>query len=261
MELGLDGKVAIVAAGSRGLGLASAMALARGGACVTIFSRTKASLGEAARRIAALGGGGVHAVVADLRNKGDLERVVEETVERFGGVDILVNNSGGPALGPFETVTEGEWLEALESEVMSVVRLCKLVIPRMRARGGGRIINITTVGVKKPQPGLVLSDATRHCVVGLALNLAVELAPDNILVNTVCPGPILTERLEEAIRTTAGQEGISLAEAEEHWLNLIPLHRFGEPGDLGDLVAYLASDRGGFITGTVTQVDGGKAVA
>lgn len=261
MELGLDGKVAIVAAGSKGLGLASAQSLAREGANVAIFSRSRESLQAAAQTIASQGGGQVHSTVADLRKLEDLERVVEETVERFGGIDILINNSGGPRLGPFSLVTEEDWRDALETEVLAVVRLCKLVIPRMRERGGGRIINITTVGIKKPQPGLVLSDATRHCVNGLALNLAMELAPENILVNTVCPGPILTERLEEAIRTTSGQEGISLAEAEEHWLGLIPLHSFGKPADLGDLVAYLASDRSGFMTGTVTQVDGGKAIA
>jgi 3-oxoacyl-[acyl-carrier protein] reductase len=200
-------------------------------------------------------------VVADLRNAQDLKMVVDETVAKFGGLDILINNSGGPALGTFMKVTEQDWLDALEIEVMSVVRLCWLVIPQMRERGGGRIVNITTVGVKKPQPGLVLSDATRHCINGLALNLAVELAPDNILVNTVCPGPIMTDRLQEAIETTALHNQISLKDAEKYWLNLIPLHRFGDPQDLGDLVAFLVSERGSFITGAVIQVDGGKAVA
>ncbi len=261
MELGLEGKSAIVAAGSKGLGLACAKALAKEGANVTIFSRTKTSLKSAEKKIVDLNGGRVHTVTADLRNKKDLKRVVNEAVEIYGGVDILVNNSGGPALGPFSTVTEDEWLDGIESEVMSVVRLCKLVIPHMKSHGGGRIINITTVGVIKPQPGLVLSDATRHCVLGLAQNLAVELAKDNILVNTVCPGPISTERLGEAIRKRAEQDSISLEEAEEYWLNLIPLHRFGEPRNLADLVAFLASDRGEFITGTVTQIDGGKAIA
>lgn len=261
MEFGLEGKSAIVAAGSKGLGLECAKTLAKEGANVTIFSRTKTSLDRAEKQIASLNGGRVHTVTADLRNKIDLERVVNEAVDIYGGVDILVNNSGGPALGPFSAVTEDEWLDGLESEVMSVVRLCKLVIPQMKARGGGRIINITTVGVIKPQPGLVLSDATRHCVLGLAQNLAVELAKDNILVNTVCPGPISTGRLEEAIQKRAEHDSISLEEAEEYWLNLIPLRRFGEPRDLADFVAFLASDRGGFITGTVTQIDGGKAIA
>jgi 3-oxoacyl-[acyl-carrier protein] reductase len=261
MELELEGKSAIVAAGSKGLGLACAKALAREGANVTIFSRTKTSLDSAEELIGSLNGGRVHSVTADLRSRDDLERVVNETVDNFGGVDILVNNSGGPVLGPFSDVTEDDWLDGLQSEVMSVVRLCKLVIPLMKSRGGGRIINITTVGVIKPQPGLVLSDATRHCVLGLAQNLALELAEDNILVNTVCPGPISTERLEEAIQKRAEQDSITLEESEQYWLNLIPLHRFGEPRDLADLVAFLASDRGGFITGTVTQIDGGKAIA
>lgn len=261
MELGLVGKNAVVAAGSKGLGLACAMSLAREGANVTIFSRSDVSLVSAADQINSLGGGDVHTVVADLRNKHDLERVIHETIDVHGGIDILINNSGGPALGPFSAVTEGDWLDGFETEVMSVVRLCRLVIPLMQERGGGRIINITTVGVIKPQPGLVLSDATRHCVLGLAQNLAIELAPDNILVNTVCPGPISTERLDDAIKKRAEHDSISMDDAEEYWLNLIPLHRFGNPADLADLVAFLASDRGKFITGTVTQIDGGKAIA
>lgn len=260
MEFGLEGKVAIVAAGSKGLGLASAEALAREGANVTIFSRNQSSLDQAAARLRALDGGEVLTCVADLRRLADLDSVVDTTVKQFGGVDILVNNSGGPPLGPFAQISEEQWQDALQTEVISVVHLCKLVIPHMRQRGGGRIINITTVGVKKPQPGLVLSDATRHCVTGLALNLAVELSKDNILVNTVCPGPIMTERMEEAIQSRADLEEISISEAERYWLNLIPLNRFGKPSDLGDLVAFLASERGEFITGTVTQVDGGKAI-
>jgi 3-oxoacyl-[acyl-carrier protein] reductase len=179
----------------------------------------------------------------------------------MGGIDILINNSGGPVLGTFKEVSEEDWLDGLASEVMSVVRLCSLVIPHMQKRGGGRIINITTVGVLKPQPGLVLSDATRHCVLGLAQNLAIELAPDNILVNTVCPGPIATERLEDAIQKRAEHDSLSREEAEAYWLNLIPLHRFGKPVDLASLVAFLASDRGDFITGSVIQVDGGKAIS
>jgi 3-oxoacyl-[acyl-carrier protein] reductase len=261
MEFGLEGKVALIAGGSKGLGFASAYALAREGANISIFSRNEEDLDIAVQKIEQLNRGKVHCVVANLRKANELQRVVYETVEMFGGLDILVNNSGGPALGTFMKVTEQDWLDALEIEVMSVVRLCRLVIPLMRKRGGGRIINITTVGVKKPQPGLVLSDASRHCINGLALNLAVEFATDNILVNTVCPGPIMTDRLKEAIETTADHNQMSLKDAEEHWLNLIPLHRFGDPQDLGDLVAFLASDRGSFITGAVIQVDGGKAVS
>ncbi len=261
MDLGLSNKTAIVAAGSKGLGLACAMVLAKEHANVTIFSRTESTLDDAFHQITSQGEGRVHKVVADLRNKQDLIRVVSETSEMMGGIDILINNSGGPVLGTFSEVSEEDWLDGLETEVMSVVRLSSLVIPHMRKRGGGRIINITTVGVLKPQPGLVLSDATRHCVLGLAQNLAIELAPDNILVNTVCPGPIATERLEDAIQKRAEHDSISRKEAEDYWLNLIPLHRFGKPVDLANLVAFLASDRGDFITGSVIQVDGGKAIS
>ncbi|HCC78515.1 MAG: hypothetical protein A2X25_09360 [Chloroflexi bacterium GWB2_49_20] len=261
MEFGLEGKVALIAGGSQGLGFATAYALTREGADVSIFSRNQETLDNAAKMISRNNRGKVHCIVANLRNPNELEKVVEKTVEIFGGIDILINNSGGPALGSFMKVTEQDWLDSLEIEVMGVIRLCRLVIPHMKKRGGGRIINITTVGVKKPQPGLVISDATRHFINGLALNLAVELAPDNILVNTVCPGPIMTNRLEEAIETTSQHQGISLKDAEEHWLNLIPLHRFGDPKDMGDLITFLVSDRGSFITGDIIQVDGGKAVA
>lgn len=257
----LDDKVAIVAAASQGLGKASALALARKGASVTLFARGEETLAATAQEVATLNAGRVHAAVADLRQLADLERVVDETVQRFGGVDILVNNSGGPAPGPFMDVTDQEWLDALDAEVMGAVRLCRLTIPYMRQRGGGRIINIATVGVMKPQPGLVLSDATRHLVVGLGLNLAAELAAENILVNTVCPGPIRTERMEDLIRDTATRENLSLGEAEQRWLDLVPLRRLGEPEDVGELVAFLASETGRFITGAVIQVDGGKAIA
>ena len=261
MEFGLEGKVALIAGGSQGLGFASAYALTREGTDVSIFSRNQDALNIAAQRITQDNRGKVQCIVADLKNPYDLERVVGETVEKFGGIDILINNSGGPALGSFMKVTEQDWLDSLEIEVMGVVRLCRLVIPQMKKRGGGRIINITTVGIKKPQPGLVISDSTRHFVNGLALNLAVEFAPDNILVNTVCPGPIMTNRLQDAIDTTSRHQRISLKDAEDSWLNLIPLHRFGDPKDLGDLITFLVSDRGSFITGAVIQVDGGKAVA
>lgn len=261
MDLDLEGKVAIVAAGSRGLGLASALALAREGADVCIFSRSRESLDLASKLIKSEGGGDVLALRGDLRIADDLKEIVKQTVARFGGIDILVNNSGGPPLGRFSDMTEQDWSDAFETEVMPVVRLTRLVIPHMRDRGGGRVINITTVGVKKPQPGLVLSDAMRHCIVGLALNLAIELAPDNILVNSVCPGPILTERLQDAIGNRAELDDLSEFEARDYWLDLIPLRRFGKPSDLGDLVAFLASGKGQFITGTVTQVDGGKAIS
>lgn len=261
MDMGLSGKTAIVTAASKGLGRASAFSLAREGANVTICARGRAALEEATREIEKGGTGRVHSVIADLNNLSDINRVIEETVQCFGGIDILVTNAGGPALGPFGKITDEEWQDAFQVNVLGVVRLIRLVIPHMRRRGGGRIINITTVGVLKPQPNLTLSDASRHAVVGLALNLALELAPDNILVNTLCPGPIRSERMDQAIRATAAQEGKSLAEAEEHWLNLVPLHRFGTPSDFGDLLAYLASARASFITGAIIPVDGGKSIS
>lgn len=254
MDLELRGKVALVAASSRGLGRAVASAFVREGAQVAICARNEAGVNAAAAGI----GGEVLGVAADVSQADGAERVVRATVERFGRVDILVNNAGGPPSKPFVDLTDEEWWQAVGLNLMSAVRLSRLVVPHMRAQGGGRIINITSFTVKQPLPNLVLSNAVRLAVVGLAKTLAAELAQDNILVNTVCPGPIATERLQALTATYAEREGVSFEDAERRlWTNQIPLGRLGRPEEFADVVVFLASPRASFVNGTTLQIDGG----
>ena len=248
--------VALVCAASKGLGRASAEALARDGVRVAICARGGPALRDAAAAIEAAGGD-VLPIEADLRQAADITRVLETTVATFGGLDILVTNTGGPPSGPFMALEERAWTEAIDSILLSVVRLCKGAVPHMQARGGGRIINITSISVKQPIEGLVLSNSLRAAVTGLAKTLAVELAPHNILVNCVAPGYTRTDRVVELAQATADREGITPGQAEQRIVDRIPLGRMGTPEEFAAVIAFLASPAASFVTGVTIPVDGG----
>lgn len=257
MDLGLRGRTAIVAAASRGLGRAVAWGLAREGANITIFSRSAEAIEQTAEAIRAETDAQVLPLAADVTRAEDLERIVRETLARFGRVDILVNNAGGPPVGTFDTLTEGDWRSAVDLTLMSFVRLARLVVPHMRAQRWGRIINMTSIAAHEPIPNLMLSNSLRAAVVGWSKTLAGELAKDNILVNCVAPGRIDTERVRELDLSTARAEGVSVEAVRTRHERAIPLGRYGTPEEFSAAVVFLASTAASYITGTTIHVDGG----
>jgi len=256
VDLGLNGKVALVAASSKGLGKASALALAREGARVTICARTEADLNAAAEEIRRETGAEVLAVPADLATAEGISSVVAATAGRFGGVDVLVNNSGGPALGKFGDFTDDDWRRAFEVVTLNFVRFVREVVPHMRPHRWGRIVGIQSSSVKQPVEGIDLSNGTRPGVAGLMKALMPDLAKDGITINLVLPGRFLTSRIAPGAGRSpeadqALQEQLAPIAAD------IPLGRLGYPAELGSLVAFLASQQASYITGAVYQVDGG----
>jgi len=247
----------MVGGASRGLGFACAEALAGEGMCVALAARSGEPLRVAAERIAAATGSETLAVPIDLSRPDGAEGFAAAAVERFGGVDLLVSNTGGPPPGTFEMLGDDAWQEAFDGLLMSAVRLSRAVIPTMRSRGGGRIVHNTSYTVKEPEPGLVLSNALRAAVVALAKTQARELAADGILVNAICPGPFATERLDTLIQSTATRTGTRPDDLLRQWEQRVPLGRLLQPAEFAQLVVFLASPRSSGITGAVLPVDGG----
>ncbi|HYJ79504.1 MAG TPA: SDR family oxidoreductase [Longimicrobiaceae bacterium] len=257
MDLGIKDRVAIVTGGSMGLGKAIARELARERARVVIAARSENRLRAAAEEIRRETGGHVLAVRADMTRPEDIEALVAQTVDRWGTVEIAVANAGGPPGTRFETTSAEEFEKALTLNLMSTIRLAQEVIPHMKARKWGRFIALTSVSVKQPIPGLILSNTARAGVVGFVKTIATELAPFGVLCNVVAPGYMRTGRVEELASERAENEGREMAEVMEEIGSRIPLGRMGEPEEFAALVAFLASTRASYITGTTIQADGG----
>jgi 3-oxoacyl-[acyl-carrier protein] reductase len=257
MDLGLLGRVALVGGSSRGLGFEAARALAAEGCAVVLCSRDGAALESARVRIIEESGVQVLAVPANLSDPSGVATLAETTLAAFGHVDVLVTNTGGPPAGPFDSHSADAWRDAVAQNFDSVVNLTRAVLPSMRERGWGRIINITSIAVKQPVDGLILSNSVRAAVTGFARTLANEVAPYGITVNNVLPGYTRTERLVHLAEHNAGTRGTDVSEAYGQWEREIPMGRLGEPDELAALIAFLASTRAAYITGQSIAVDGG----
>lgn len=257
MDLGIKGRRALVTGASKGLGLAAARALAAEGCTVAICARGEAALAAAAEAIAHDFGAPCPWRAADLSQAGAAAAVAAWALEALGGVDILVANSGGPPVGTFDSFGEDDWRRAVEMTLLPAQALARTVLPHMRGQGWGRVINLTSMAVKQPLPGLMLSNSIRAAVVGWAKTLADEVGPAGVTVNNVCMGWIHTERVEAVLQHKVKAEGVSYAQALEGVRAAVPLRRIGRPEELGDLVAFLASERASYVTGVSWLIDGG----
>jgi 3-oxoacyl-[acyl-carrier protein] reductase len=257
MELGLRGRVALVAASSSGLGRAIAEELATEGASLVICSRRESAILATKRAIEERARVPVVAVAADLSEAHGAGDVVSAALRELGRIDVLVTNTGGPPAGTFESHSRETWDAAIRQNLHSVLELARLTLPVMKERGWGRIINVTSIAVKQPVENLILSNSVRAAVTGFARTLANEVARDGITVNNVMPGYTRTERLEELAGRVAESKGIAYAERFSAWNDEIPMGRLGEPHEFAALVAFLASERASYITGASIAVDGG----
>ena len=257
MDLGLKGKIALVAAASRGLGRAVAEALAAEGATLVLCSRKAETIQQTANEIAAATGADILALPCDVSQADEVARLVQSAVERFGRIDILVTNGGGPPAGQFDSLSADAWEAATRLTLFSAIELARHVLPGMKDRRWGRILNITSIAVKQPIDNLILSNSLRAAVTGFARTLANEVATFGITVNNIMPGYTRTERVEELAKMMADKEGITPAEFVARWEKEIPMRRLGEPREFAALAAFLVSERASYITGTSIPVDGG----
>jgi 3-oxoacyl-[acyl-carrier protein] reductase len=257
VNLGLEGKVALVAAASRGLGRAIADVLAEEGASLIICARTRDAIESARDAIVQRTGAKVHALVADVSDPAQLASLSEQALAKWGRVDVLVTNSGGPPSGPADTHDWARWDAAVQLLLRSTVELTRAMLPGMRERKWGRIINVTSISVKQPVESLVLSNSIRAAVTGYARTLANEVATDGVTVNCILPGYTRTERVEELADATAAREGLTRAEVVSRFESQIPMRRLGEPTEFAALAAFLASEQASYITGQSIAVDGG----
>lgn len=260
MELNLKNKVALIIASSQGLGKAIATQLVKEGTNVVITSRNADKLKNVQSELRALNKGKVEYFQADITNQKDIQSLRLFTKEKFGKIDILINNAGGPPSGSFTDLTDEDWQNAFELNLLSYIRIIREVLPDLK-ESGGKIINIASSSIKQPIPGLILSNTFRMGIVGLTKTLADEFAADKILINTVAPGRIYTERIEYLESQNAKRNNKSIAEVKEESLKSAPLGRYGRPEEFANVVTFLASDASSYVTGTSIMVDGGSVKA
>ena len=257
MDLGLKGKAAIVAAASKGIGRACARGLAAEGARVVICARSADGLRKTADAIHAETGAEVLAIPTDVVKPEEIRALVARTAEAFGGVDVLVTNAGGPRPGLFGDMSDADFQTAFELNLLSTVRMIREVLPHMRRRGWGRIVNIQSTSIRQPIDGLLLSNAIRPGVQGLTRSLVQEVSREGITINTVCPGRILTDRSRSFLEGRAKAAGVPFDEFVKQDTASIPVGRIGQPEEVAHMVVFLASERASYVTGVAVQVDGG----
>jgi 3-oxoacyl-[acyl-carrier protein] reductase len=257
MDYKLEDKVAVVLAASKGLGKAAAESLSEEGCRVAICSRDESAVQQAAASIREKTGREVLAFAADVESAAAIRNFFQAVLAKWERVDILVNNAGGPPVKTFDETTDEEWEKYFNITFMSIVRSIREVIPGMKKAGWGRIINITSVSVKEPLPGLIYSNALRLAVVGLAKTLSRELGPFGITVHNVAPGFHRTDGLERIVRKRM-EAGEKREDIFKNWQENVPLRKIGEPEDLAALITFLASDQSRYMSGTTIQVDGGR---
>ncbi|MFB5281247.1 SDR family oxidoreductase [Peribacillus sp. Hz7] len=256
MDFQLENKNALILASSQGLGKAIAAELIKEGSNVMLVGRYEEKLVNAQEELQKLGLGKVVYTVTDLSKLEDIQALVKKTVDEFGSIDILINNAGGPPAGTFVDMSDEHWQQSFELNLLSYIRTIRESLPYLKQKGG-RIVNIASSSIKEPIQGLILSNTFRTAIVGLAKTLSVELGPDNILINTVGPGRIATDRIQYLDKVRADKEGTTQEQLSQQLLKNIPLGRYGEPEEFAKFVTFLVSGANTYLTGQSYLVDGG----
>ncbi|GHI01420.1 SDR family oxidoreductase [Neobacillus kokaensis] len=260
MDFNLRGKTALILASSQGLGYAIAERLVKEGTNVVISGRGEEKLKEKCRQLEVIGNGKAVYRKADIKNPADIKGLVSFAIETFGRIDMLVNNAGGPPAGSFEELSDEQWQASFELNLLSYVRTIREALPYLKQQGG-KILNIASSSIKEPIPGLILSNTFRTGIIGLSKTLATELAPYNILINTIAPGRIATDRVKHLDQVTADKQGLDLKTIETQMKALIPLERYGTPEEFANVAVFLLSDANSYMTGSALLVDGGMVKA